>query len=72
MIGPTQGQMTVTRLVRILAEGKRLPCPKNYPEEVNMFLPFFYKRVSDFFLKLLTVIKMAMLLSTNRNRFKQI
>lgn len=41
MIGPTQGQMTVTRLVRILAEGKRLPCPKNCPEEVNMFLPLF-------------------------------
>lgn len=41
MIGPTQGQMTVTRLVRILAEGKRLPCPKNCPEEVNKFLPLF-------------------------------
>ncbi|KAM3839983.1 tyrosine-protein kinase JAK1 isoform 1-T4 [Vipera latastei] len=38
MIGPTQGQMTVTRLVRILAEGKRLPCPKNYPEEVNQLM----------------------------------
>ncbi|XP_008107521.2 tyrosine-protein kinase JAK1 isoform X2 [Anolis carolinensis] len=35
MIGPTQGQMTVTRLVRILGEGKRLPCPKSCPEEVN-------------------------------------
>uniref|UniRef100_A0A8C6YDE1 Tyrosine-protein kinase n=1 Tax=Naja naja TaxID=35670 RepID=A0A8C6YDE1_NAJNA len=38
MIGPTQGQMTVTRLVRILAEGKRLPCPKNCPEEVNQLM----------------------------------
>ncbi|OCT82596.1 hypothetical protein XELAEV_18025123mg [Xenopus laevis] len=27
MIGPTQGQMTVTRLVRVLEEGKRLPIP---------------------------------------------
>uniref|UniRef100_A0A8D0E332 Tyrosine-protein kinase n=1 Tax=Salvator merianae TaxID=96440 RepID=A0A8D0E332_SALMN len=38
MIGPTQGQMTVTRLVRILGEGKRLPCPKNCPEEVNQLM----------------------------------
>ncbi|XP_015679055.1 tyrosine-protein kinase JAK1 [Protobothrops mucrosquamatus] len=38
MIGPTQGQMTVARLVRILAEGKRLPCPKNCPEEVNQLM----------------------------------
>ncbi|KAM6456304.1 tyrosine-protein kinase JAK1 isoform 2-T3 [Liasis olivaceus] len=38
MIGPTQGQMTVTRLVRILADGKRLPCPKNCPEEVNQLM----------------------------------
>ncbi|ETE70382.1 Tyrosine-protein kinase JAK1 [Ophiophagus hannah] len=38
MIGPTQGQMTVTRLVRVLAEGKRLPCPKNCPEEVNQLM----------------------------------
>ncbi|XP_062993931.1 tyrosine-protein kinase JAK1 isoform X3 [Elgaria multicarinata webbii] len=38
MIGPTQGQMTVTRLVRILTDGKRLPCPKNCPEEVNQLM----------------------------------
>ncbi|XP_059840371.1 tyrosine-protein kinase JAK1 [Hypanus sabinus] len=34
LIGPTQGQMTVTRLVRVLEEGKRLPCPTHCPEEV--------------------------------------
>lgn len=36
MIGPTHGQMTVTRLVNTLKEGKRLPCPPNCPEEVFM------------------------------------
>ncbi|XP_053549652.1 tyrosine-protein kinase JAK1 [Bombina bombina] len=34
MIGPTQGQMTVTRLVRVLEEGKRLPSPPDCPNEV--------------------------------------
>lgn len=35
MIGPTHGQMTVTRLVNTLKEGKRLPCPPNCPDEVS-------------------------------------
>ncbi|KAM9326984.1 tyrosine-protein kinase JAK1 [Gastrophryne carolinensis] len=38
MIGPTQGQMTVTRLVHVLEEGKRLPCPANCPAEVYQLL----------------------------------
>ncbi|KAM9000681.1 tyrosine-protein kinase JAK1 isoform X1 [Sarcophilus harrisii] len=38
MIGPTQGQMTVTRLVRALKEGKRLQCPPNCPEEVYQLM----------------------------------
>lgn len=38
MIGPTQGQMTVTRLVRVLEEGKRLPNPTNCPNEVYLLL----------------------------------
>uniref|UniRef100_A0A668AEH8 Tyrosine-protein kinase n=1 Tax=Myripristis murdjan TaxID=586833 RepID=A0A668AEH8_9TELE len=34
MIGRTHGQMTVIRLVRVLAEGKRLPRPEGCPEPV--------------------------------------
>ncbi|KAL1022781.1 hypothetical protein UPYG_G00032220 [Umbra pygmaea] len=34
MIGPTQGQMTVTRLVKVLEEGKRLPRPECCPGAV--------------------------------------
>ncbi|KAJ8392564.1 hypothetical protein AAFF_G00074420 [Aldrovandia affinis] len=31
MIGPAQGQMTLTKLVNVLEEGRRLPCPTNCP-----------------------------------------
>ncbi|XP_057226408.1 tyrosine-protein kinase JAK1 [Malurus melanocephalus] len=34
MIGPTQGQMTVARLVRVLQDEKRLPRPQTCPEEI--------------------------------------
>uniref|UniRef100_A0A7N6AFM8 Tyrosine-protein kinase n=1 Tax=Anabas testudineus TaxID=64144 RepID=A0A7N6AFM8_ANATE len=34
MIGKTQGQMTIIRLVRVLQEGKRLPRPEGCPEPV--------------------------------------
>uniref|UniRef100_A0A4W5MRJ6 Tyrosine-protein kinase JAK1 n=1 Tax=Hucho hucho TaxID=62062 RepID=A0A4W5MRJ6_9TELE len=40
MIGPTQGQMTVTRLVKALEEGKRLPRPESCPGTVgSTYLP---------------------------------
>uniref|UniRef100_A0A4W5RQ50 Tyrosine-protein kinase n=1 Tax=Hucho hucho TaxID=62062 RepID=A0A4W5RQ50_9TELE len=35
IIGPTQGQMTVTRLVKVLEEGKRLPRPDSCPGTVR-------------------------------------
>uniref|UniRef100_A0A672USC0 Tyrosine-protein kinase JAK1 n=1 Tax=Strigops habroptila TaxID=2489341 RepID=A0A672USC0_STRHB len=38
MIGPTQGQMTVARLVRVLQEEKRLPRPPSCPEEVDQLM----------------------------------
>nr|XP_014352489.1 PREDICTED: non-receptor tyrosine-protein kinase TYK2-like [Latimeria chalumnae] len=34
MIGVTQGQMTVVRLIELLERGCRLPCPKDCPHEV--------------------------------------
>ncbi|KAF2978394.1 hypothetical protein EK904_005488 [Melospiza melodia maxima] len=36
MIGPTQGQMTVARLVRVLQDDKRLPRPPTCPEETPL------------------------------------
>uniref|UniRef100_A0A8C7PAZ7 Tyrosine-protein kinase n=1 Tax=Oncorhynchus mykiss TaxID=8022 RepID=A0A8C7PAZ7_ONCMY len=42
MIGPTQGQMTVTRLVKALEEGKRLPRPESCPGTVgSTYLPAY-------------------------------
>ncbi|XP_029001957.1 tyrosine-protein kinase JAK1 [Betta splendens] len=34
MIGKTQGQMTIVRLVRVLQEGKRLPRPEGCPDPI--------------------------------------
>ncbi|XP_035270395.1 tyrosine-protein kinase JAK1 isoform X1 [Anguilla anguilla] len=34
MIGPSHGQMTVTKLVKALVEGRRLPCPAHCPQTV--------------------------------------
>lgn len=35
MIGRTQGQMTVMRLVKVLTDGRRLPCPDGCPKPVR-------------------------------------
>uniref|UniRef100_A0A8D0D632 Tyrosine-protein kinase n=1 Tax=Sander lucioperca TaxID=283035 RepID=A0A8D0D632_SANLU len=42
MIGRTQGQMTIIRLVKVLSEGKRLPRPEGCPEWV--LKSFIYKK----------------------------
>ncbi|KAK6302348.1 hypothetical protein J4Q44_G00267030 [Coregonus suidteri] len=34
MLRPTQGQMTLTRLVEVLMSGRRLPCPPRCPDAV--------------------------------------
>uniref|UniRef100_A0A8C9ZLE6 Tyrosine-protein kinase n=1 Tax=Sander lucioperca TaxID=283035 RepID=A0A8C9ZLE6_SANLU len=38
MIGRTQGQMTIIRLVKVLSEGKRLPRPEGCPEHVSLLI----------------------------------
>uniref|UniRef100_A0A8B9JFV4 Tyrosine-protein kinase n=1 Tax=Astyanax mexicanus TaxID=7994 RepID=A0A8B9JFV4_ASTMX len=47
MIGPTQGQMTVTRLVRVLEEGKRLPKPEGCPEQVYALMKKCWESTPD-------------------------
>uniref|UniRef100_A0A6I8P3T8 non-specific protein-tyrosine kinase n=1 Tax=Ornithorhynchus anatinus TaxID=9258 RepID=A0A6I8P3T8_ORNAN len=38
LIGTTQGQMTVLRLIDLLDRGQRLPCPKDCPWEIYLFM----------------------------------
>uniref|UniRef100_A0A8C4IMT7 Tyrosine-protein kinase JAK1 n=1 Tax=Dicentrarchus labrax TaxID=13489 RepID=A0A8C4IMT7_DICLA len=38
MIGRSQGQMTVIRLVKVLTEGRRLPRPEGCPEPVSLLI----------------------------------
>lgn len=47
MIGPTQGQMTVVRLVSALKEGKRLPRPEGCPEPVYELMRRCWEQTPD-------------------------
>ncbi|XP_062382739.1 tyrosine-protein kinase JAK1-like [Sardina pilchardus] len=47
MIGRSQGQMTVTRLVSALEAGRRLPCPAGCPEEVYILMRSCWERSPD-------------------------
>ncbi|XP_072293949.1 tyrosine-protein kinase JAK1 [Eucyclogobius newberryi] len=47
MIGPTQGQMTVMRLVNALKEGKRLPRPETCPEPVYELMRRCWEQAPD-------------------------
>uniref|UniRef100_A0A8C9ZJ19 Tyrosine-protein kinase n=1 Tax=Sander lucioperca TaxID=283035 RepID=A0A8C9ZJ19_SANLU len=44
MIGRTQGQMTIIRLVKVLSEGKRLPRPEGCPDWVCWIMMLFKRR----------------------------
>lgn len=66
MIGPTHGQMTVTRLVNTLKEGKRLPCPPNCPEEVFMGL-FVVIKLSSYCFSLLELPSMRLELGSRND-----
>uniref|UniRef100_A0A8C1CAA7 Tyrosine-protein kinase n=1 Tax=Cyprinus carpio carpio TaxID=630221 RepID=A0A8C1CAA7_CYPCA len=47
MIGPTHGQMTVTRLVKVLEEGKRLPKPDGCSDRVIYNILDEYREACD-------------------------
>uniref|UniRef100_UPI0037E940A3 tyrosine-protein kinase JAK1 n=1 Tax=Semicossyphus pulcher TaxID=241346 RepID=UPI0037E940A3 len=47
MIGKTQGQMTVIRLVKLLTEGRRLPRPEGCPEPVYELMRKCWEHAPD-------------------------
>lgn len=47
MMGKTQGQMTVIRLVRLLSEGRRLPRPDGCPEPVYELMRKCWERLPE-------------------------
>ncbi|XP_060723582.1 tyrosine-protein kinase JAK1 [Tachysurus vachellii] len=47
MIGPTHGQMTVTRLVKVLEEGKRLPKPDGCSDKVYALMSRCWESTPD-------------------------
>uniref|UniRef100_A0A8C3U0Q1 non-specific protein-tyrosine kinase n=1 Tax=Catharus ustulatus TaxID=91951 RepID=A0A8C3U0Q1_CATUS len=48
MIGATQGQMTVLRLIELLERGKRLPVPRECPWEVSRLLQQCWQAEASF------------------------
>ncbi|XP_048097869.1 tyrosine-protein kinase JAK1-like [Alosa alosa] len=47
MIGRSQGQMTVTRLVSALEAGRRLPCPTGCPEKIYILMKSCWEHSPD-------------------------
>ncbi|XP_001367312.1 non-receptor tyrosine-protein kinase TYK2 [Monodelphis domestica] len=48
MIGVTQGQMTVLRLIDLLERGQRLPCPKDCPSEIYALMKSCWESEASF------------------------
>ncbi|KAM9101230.1 non-receptor tyrosine-protein kinase TYK2 isoform 1-T2 [Sarcophilus harrisii] len=48
MIGVTQGQMTVLRLIDLLERGQRLPCPKDCPCEIYLLMKNCWESEASF------------------------
>nr|XP_033780179.1 non-receptor tyrosine-protein kinase TYK2 [Geotrypetes seraphini]XP_033780180.1 non-receptor tyrosine-protein kinase TYK2 [Geotrypetes seraphini]XP_033780181.1 non-receptor tyrosine-protein kinase TYK2 [Geotrypetes seraphini] len=60
MIGVTQGQMTVLRLIELLDRAQRLPCPKDCPREIYLLLKNCWESEASFrptFQNLIPVLK---------------
>ncbi|KAI1892119.1 hypothetical protein AGOR_G00150680 [Albula goreensis] len=47
MIGPAHGQMTVTKLVKVLEQGRRLPCPSACPQTVYILMTKCWEAAPD-------------------------
>ncbi|XP_029441138.1 non-receptor tyrosine-protein kinase TYK2 [Rhinatrema bivittatum] len=60
MIGVTQGQMTVVRLIELLDRAQRLPCPKDCPREIYLLMKNCWESEASFrptFQNLVPVLK---------------
>ncbi|KAG8574010.1 hypothetical protein GDO81_009003 [Engystomops pustulosus] len=60
MIGVTQGQMTVVRLIDLLDRGQRLPCPKDCPMEIYKVMKNCWETEASFrpsFTTLIPILK---------------
>ncbi|CAH2273112.1 non-receptor tyrosine- kinase TYK2 [Pelobates cultripes] len=60
MIGATQGQMTVVRLIDLLERGQRLPCPTDCPLEIYKLMKNCWETEANFrpsFTNLIPILK---------------